>query len=116
MDNDLRTLLHEYLDSLKIIDDVREWVAVNIWDAPAESENIVDQLAIELSHLDDGTADELYFRSQIQTILGVVVRLELNEWTPRGQNEAVATNQIHPGIAVDPLIPPKPVRWVHSFA
>ena len=81
MDNELRTLLQNYLDGGVGLDDVRSWVALNIFEAPAGAENDVDRLAIELSHIDDGTADEGYFRRQVQGMLVIVVNLEVNEWS-----------------------------------
>ena len=71
MNNELTKLLLEYLADEKSLDDVAHWVGLNVWDAPAENENVIDQLAIELSHLDDGMADEEYFRSAVHEILGI---------------------------------------------
>ncbi len=72
MDNEVRTLLQEYLAGQKSIDDVRDWVALDIWDASSNSETIADHLAIELSHLDSCIVDERYFRTQVLVLLGVV--------------------------------------------
>ena len=80
MDNELRALLQNYLDGGVGLDDVRSWVALNIFEAPADTENDVDRLAIELSHLDDGSADQEYFRKQIEGMLVIVVAVEINEW------------------------------------
>ena len=98
VDNELRTLLQNYLDGGVGLDDVRSWVALNIFEAPATG-NDVDQLAIELSHLDDGTADEGYFRKQVEGMLVIVINLEVNEWStlvqylPAGSSfQTVATN------------------------
>ena len=77
MDNELRALLQNYLNGVVGLDDVRAWVAINIFEAPADAENDVDRLAIELSHLDGGTVDEAYFRRQVEEILGIVI---INQW------------------------------------
>ena len=72
VDIELRTLLQEYLVNERTLDDLRNWVALKIWDAPADQYNEVDDLAIELAHLDDGLADEpeQYFRVQVWALLG----------------------------------------------
>ena len=72
VDNELRTLLQGYLVNERTLDDLRDWVALNIWDAPADQYNEVDDLAIELGHLDDGlaVAPEQYFRVQVWALLG----------------------------------------------
>ena len=80
MANELRTLLQNYLDGGVGLDDVRAWVALNIFEAPGDAENDVDRLAIELSHLDGGTVDEAYFRRQVEGMLAIIVNLEVNEW------------------------------------
>jgi len=85
VDNELRTLLQNYLDGGLGLDDVRSWVALKIFGAPADTENDVDRLAIELSHLDDGTADEGYFRKQIEGMIVIVVEVEVNEWIAESQ-------------------------------
>ena len=72
MDIELRTLLQGYLLNERTLDDLRDWVALYIWDVPADQYNDVDDLAIELAHLDDGLADdpEQYFRVQVWALLG----------------------------------------------
>ena len=99
MDNELRTLLQNYLDGGVGLDDVRSWVALNIFEVPAGAENDVDRLAIELSHIDDGTADEGYFRTQIEGMLVIVVEVEINQWfagaqsfSPGSSFQTVSTN------------------------
>ena len=81
MDNELRTLLQNYLDGGLGLDDVRSWVALNIFEASVTADNDVDRLAIELSYLDDHAVDEADFRRKVEGIIAVVVNIEvLNEW------------------------------------
>jgi len=72
MNNELTKLLLEYLADEKSLDDVADWVGLNIWNSSAaDDETVIDQLAIELAHLDDGKVDEQYFKSAVHDILGI---------------------------------------------
>ena len=70
MDTELRTLLQKYLSGLATLDDLNAWVALNIWESLPDTDNLIDHLAIELSHLDDGQVDEQYLVDQIRAMLG----------------------------------------------
>lgn len=116
MNNELEKLLFEYLADEKSIDDVRDWVAMNIWDSPADdAESVTDQLAIELAHLDDGTADEQYFRAAVNEFLGRY-SFVVDQWEGAGTTTATATNDIYKAEFTDPLIPPDPILVDHVFA
>lgn len=93
MDNEVRTLLKEYLAGQKTIDDVRNWVALDIWDAPPSADTIADHLAIELSHLDRGIVDERYFRVQVLDFLGIV-RSEQGDAESAGRIRTSMTNTL----------------------
>lgn len=116
MNNELEKLLLEYLADQKSLDDVRDWVAMNIWTSPADkSESVTDQLAIELAHLDDETADEQYFQLAVNEFLGnysiVVDQSELS-----GTTTSIAANEIYIEEITDPLVPPDPILVGPVFA
>ena len=70
MELELRRLLDDYLEGQADLDDITNWMARNIWDAPNVEDSLVDEVAIELAFLDDGFTSEEYFRSQIRELLG----------------------------------------------
>jgi len=92
VDNELRTLLQNYQDGKLGLDDVRSWVALHIFEAPADTENDVDRLAIELSHIDGGMVDEAYFRTRVESMLVIVIEVQVNEWA--------VVSQLPPGSSV----------------
>ena len=109
MNNELEKLLLEYLADQKSLDDVRDWIALNIWDSPAdEDESAIDLVALELAHLDDESADLQYFRTAVNELLGnfavVVDQVDRTETTTSG-----ATNTVYTAEFTDPLIPPAPI-------
>ena len=123
MDNEVRDLLQEYLEGTKTLEELRDWVALNIWASPSQIESAVDHLAIELSHLDDGTANEAYFRRQVNMLLGIYE--SALEWGPvktsdpigtteGSTSQARSTNIVHIEFNA-PFIYDEPIRAVHSF-
>ncbi|MCH8296879.1 MAG: hypothetical protein IH873_02315 [Chloroflexi bacterium] len=110
MNNELEKFLLEFLAGEKSLDDVRDWVAMNIWTSPAaEGESVIDQLAIELAHLDDGSADEQYFRTAVSEFLGIY-SFVVNEWQ---ESTSTATNDIYNS---DSALPEDPIRVGPVFA
>ena len=109
MNNELEKLLLEYLADQKSLDDVRDWVAVNIWASPAaEAESAIDLLALELAHLDEGSIDEQYFQAAVNNLLGnYAVVVDQSDGT--GETTSVATNSVYTAEFTDPLIPPDPI-------
>lgn len=109
MNNGLEKLLLEYLADQKSLDDVRDWVASNIWDSSAdEEESVIDLLALELFHLDEGSTDLQYLKTAIDGFLGnyavAVDQVDGAETTTSG-----ATNTVHTAEFTDPLILPDPI-------
>ena len=65
MREEILALLTSYLGERIGIDSVRDWIAHNVWDSPAETRDLIDQIAVELAHIDDGNSDEEYFRTRM---------------------------------------------------
>lgn len=109
VNNELENLLLEYLADQKSLDHVRDWVAMNIWDSPAdEAESAIDVLALELAHLDEGSPDEQHFQAAVNELLGnysVVV----DQIDGIGETTSVATDSVYTAEFTDPLIPPDPI-------
>ncbi|MCH7737575.1 MAG: hypothetical protein IH872_09280 [Chloroflexi bacterium] len=110
MNNELETLLLEYLADQKSLEGLRDWVALNIWDSPADdAESAIDVLALELAHLDDGSTDLQYFRAAINELLGnYTVVVDQGDGT--GTTTSTSMNTVHTTEFTDPLIPPHPIR------
>lgn len=115
MNDELRTLLQNFLAGHQTIEDVRDWVALNIWQPSSEGAESTDQLAIMLSHVDDGRADEEVFCAHIWGMLGII-RQEVDQWEGSVYSSTTSTDHFEQAQIEDPLIPAAPIRAAHSFA
>lgn len=99
MDKDLRLLLIKYVKSEVAIDAVRSWVSQNIWDAQPDVDDSIDQIAIQLFHLDDGIISDGKFRGLMMALLGLIHYVE-----PRGQDMGYFGSYTHEALVTNTII------------
>lgn len=105
MEEELRRLLHHYIAGRASLDEVTEWLARNIWGAPNIEHSLVDEVAIELAFLDDGSVEEAYFREQvILLITNLVTNIVLHQYPFETSTGAAASPPTHEQI-VTALVP-----------
>jgi hypothetical protein len=51
MTRELVTLLESYLRHETGVEAINDWIAVNIWDAPEDTADLIDQVAVELAYV-----------------------------------------------------------------
>ncbi len=69
MRDELINLLESYLRNKMAIEAISDWIATNAWDTTSDLADLIDQVSIELSYMDDGISNEKQFRSRIAEIL-----------------------------------------------
>jgi len=109
MNDDFEQLLLEYLADQRSLEDVRDWVALNIWDSPVDQdESAVDLLALELAHLDDESTDLPYFQIAVNELLGNYA-VVVDQIDGTGTTASILTDSVYTTEFTDPLIPPDPI-------
>ena len=69
MTDQLLSLLSLYVDKQIAVEEIDNWIALNIWDATGDDRNLIDRVAVELAYLKDLVSDESYFRTRMAEIL-----------------------------------------------
>lgn len=69
MTRELVNLLESYLRREIGVEAINDWIAVNIWDAPEDTADLIDQISVELTYITNGVSDEEHLRKRFAEIL-----------------------------------------------
>ena len=72
-------LLFSYLGHECDIDVIRDWIDLNVWDASSQEREVIDQVAVELTYIDDGNSSEDQFRARMVELFVPTVIVSIPE-------------------------------------
>lgn len=98
MEEALRRILHDYLAGTVGFDEMTDWVARNIWDAPNVGNSLVDRIAHLLAFLDDSLLSEDEFREEVRSLIPNIV---LHLYVPDITTEATVSPPTHDRIVME---------------
>jgi hypothetical protein len=94
MDIELINLLRAYVDQQIGIDEIRHWIARNVWDMAQADRYLVDQVAVELAYVDDGSSDEESFRLRISEMVAPTLVFTFPN-QELSSNTTLSSNDVH---------------------
>ena len=79
MVDDLMAHLTLYLRGQIPLEAIREWIDVNVWAASEDARTAIDQVAVELAHVDDGLSGETEFRLRMADLVAPTISASIGE-------------------------------------
>ena len=109
MTNGLLDLLSFYLSGRSTLDDIRDWIALNVWGASLEDRDVIDRVAVELAHIDDGNSSEADFRARmvelsVPTVIRSIPEGQVPEFVLGHSNSTASIDVTEPLPQVEDLL------------